>query len=53
MKRGVHLFFQGPLQSGDDNLYVVCSHCGQVSHNPRTCDFCSKVLDANIKIHHM
>ncbi|CAN7982467.1 unnamed protein product [Ixodes pacificus] len=43
----------GPLRSGDDSSYVLCSHCGQVSHNLRTCDFCSKVLDANVKVHYM
>lgn len=43
----------GPLRSGDNNSYVLCSHCGQVSHSLHTCDFCSKVLDANVKIHHM
>ncbi|CAN7988946.1 unnamed protein product [Ixodes hexagonus] len=41
----------GPVRGDDSASYVVCSHCGQVSHNLHTCDFCDKHIDGNAKVH--
>ncbi|KAH7946758.1 hypothetical protein HPB52_004175 [Rhipicephalus sanguineus] len=33
-------------QVSDASLYVVCSRCGQISHDLNKCDFCSRQISA-------